>query len=691
MALLLIPLIVAVHGPGFWQRGAHLKACALLWLGLLAACGGGGGEEGGASSCSPPPSIFSSPPTSATVGVQYLYFVDSAIVCIPLITPCSGFELLQGAPGAQADGRAVFWTPSPADGRKSFTFSIATFPDLCLDRATQSWSVTVFPVSSIQSFTSSSKYVMPGETVDLTAVFEGSGSIEGVGPIASGVPLTVGPINAETSYKLVVQTPFGDVWDQSLTIRILTPPVVTTFIAEPTSIGINAASTLIWWVDGQPDSVRIDPPGIQVASNSAMTVSPSATTTYVLTATNRAGSVTASVDVVVLPPSSIEEFSASASSVALGGEVLLTARFHGTGEILKEDMAGQMRHLATVASGDTVNSGPIYRNTRLTLRATLGDTVTQDLVIIVSGPGTFESIAQSANSVQDAVLLDDGRVFFTAESRGYFFDPLNKQIVTGPFISTHPVRYLTLLLDGRVFVAQPFVTIGCSTALIYNPVTNASSGVSCVPGIPRQAITLQDGRVLIRTDPRNAGEMPGIVLFQAPSTVGPLIQRSTLAGTKGTLLADGRVLFIKPGGTSELFTPGADAFSSSAATFTPRSGDFIRQRLLDGRVLVNGGFGPSSPELYDPATEAVTFGDPQPTPNIQGQGAAVLANGKVLIVGGSGFATALLFDPATRTFTQTGGLQIPRTLPFAVRLQDGRVLVLGGCTFTPCSAELYTP
>jgi hypothetical protein len=34
---------------------------------------------------------------------------------------------------------------------------------------------------------------------------------------------------------------------------------------------------------------------------------------------------------------------------------------------------------------------------------------------------------------------------------------------------------------------------------------------------------------------------------------------------------------------------------------------------------------------------------------------------------------------------------VPRANALAVRLLDGRVLVLGGCTFTPCPAELYTP
>jgi hypothetical protein len=70
--------------------------------------------------------------------------------------------------------------------------------------------------------------------------------------------------------------------------------------------------------------------------------------------------------------------------------------------------------------------------------------------------------------------------------------------------------------------------------------------------------------------------------------------------------------------------------------------------------------------------------------------ATSLADGRVLVVGGVGESTTELYDPATGTWSPGGTLNEPRWLHGAVRLADGRVLVAGGGGYTP-SAELYDP
>src|SRR5262245_52436263 len=70
--------------------------------------------------------------------------------------------------------------------------------------------------------------------------------------------------------------------------------------------------------------------------------------------------------------------------------------------------------------------------------------------------------------------------------------------------------------------------------------------------------------------------------------------------------------------------------------------------------------------------------------------ATPLANGRVLVVGGVGETSTELYDPATGTWSAGGTLTTPRWLHEAVRLQDGRVLVAGGGAYTP-TAELYDP
>jgi len=75
-------------------------------------------------------------------------------------------------------------------------------------------------------------------------------------------------------------------------------PVINSFTAGPGSITVGASSTLSWSVSGAT-AVSINQGVGSVASSGTRVVSPAATTTYTLTATNAAGSVTQPVQVVV--------------------------------------------------------------------------------------------------------------------------------------------------------------------------------------------------------------------------------------------------------------------------------------------------------------------------------------------------------------------------------------------------------
>jgi hypothetical protein len=75
-------------------------------------------------------------------------------------------------------------------------------------------------------------------------------------------------------------------------------PIVTIFIASPTTIDEGANSTLTWTVTGA-NSVMIAPEVGSVGLSGSSLVSPAETTTYTLTATNTAGSSTANVKVTV--------------------------------------------------------------------------------------------------------------------------------------------------------------------------------------------------------------------------------------------------------------------------------------------------------------------------------------------------------------------------------------------------------
>jgi WD40 repeat protein len=181
-------------------------------------------------------------------------------------------------------------------------------------------------------------------------------------------------------------------------------------------------------------------------------------------------------------------------------------------------------------------------------------------------------------------------------------------------------------------------------------------------------------------------------------------------GQTATLLQDGRVLIAGGSGdsTAELYDPKTVTFGQTGPMNVARTVGATATLLQDGRVLIAGGSDSSvdqkplaSAELYDPRTD--TFG---PTGSMararSGHTATLLQDGRVLLVGGldssSGIlATAELYDPKTGKFVSTGSMSTGRyTGHTATLLQDGRVLLVGGNASSVqekplAAAELYDP
>ena len=81
----------------------------------------------------------------------------------------------------------------------------------------------------------------------------------------------------------------------------------------------------------------------------------------------------------------------------------------------------------------------------------------------------------------------------------------------------------------------------------------------------------------------------------------------------------------------------------------------------------------------------------------QAFGAVKLDDGKVLVIGGIGpygsFPLVEEYDPATDTWTTKARMLTSRAFSPAIEMQDGRILVMGGSGETENldSAELYDP
>ena len=683
----------------------------VLVMALTAACGGSGDE--GFADCDPSPQIGSSPPTVATAGYTYTYAVRSSYVCVLFL--CSGVEAVRVPAGATVDRDLVTWTPPAAYIGEEARFKIRTRRDTCGGTREQSWRVRVYAPPVIDSIGTSETIVASGSSVTITPVFSGSGTLSGFGPVTSGVPLTSPPLAETTDFVLTVTNAIGAQTESAIRIEVPEPPAITTFRVNPAIVEAQQPSRLSWQASGDWSEARIDPGNIDVFGQTGFDiVSPDVTTTYTLTLTNALGATaSAEVTLEVVDPPQILAFDASTTRAALGDSVALSAHFEGTSAVLGIDNGqGGFSALRNMTSGETWFSESLYRTTRfrLTVTGRTGRSVTSDLTIVLEGPGTFAVLA-GFPVVEDrrdhrAVLLDDGRVLLV---NGRFdgnsteiFDPIGDTFTAGPnLLHGYREQATARMADGRVLIVgwrydndagEPV------TLEIFDPGSNliapAAGGTplnDATTFYPR-ATLLDDGRVLIVSsrfawtyDPATDSVTP----LPRPPEQASLLEK----------LRDSRILLVNGNGyrDSLIFDPVTDTYAIiDGLDNRIRGSGFASILMGDGRVLVAGG-GSTRRQIYVPVSG--TF---EPFPNTavyffsSASGMAAFADGSVLLTGGDDYPDtgtgSEIFDPYIDTSRRTGGLFHARKGHSATTLQDGRVLVVGGClVVSPCPAEIYTP
>ncbi len=678
---------------------------------VLTACGSPGGNIG--MTCNPGPQITSAPPTVATAGYRYIYYTSASYVCgglLPFI--CNNIIGVHLPEGAEIDAfyDSIAWTPTASQANTDVQFVIATEPDSCGNQAMQSWIVHVYPAPAIETFTAAKTALNPGESTSITAVFQGNGFIENLGPIVSGTPLATPALNTSTNFTLVVTNGYGAEVRQTLTIQVLAPPVIQSFSASPSTITIGGTTILTWSATGD-FTAHLDPLGVDVGGSNLM-VRPASTTTYVLTLSNATGaSASASVQVVVVPSPSIVSFTAMPTSSVLRGTVSLLAQFSaGTGEIIRDDVVASTS-LGTIMPGVAISSGELLRNTyfQLVVRNAAGTVVTQNLLVPITGPGTFQPTSgqpiSPLRSGHTATRLLDGRVFIAGGGPNggvttEIFDPATETFVAGPNLIEGRSRHTAALLtDGRVLLVGGYRSDSTRIldAEIYDPGANTVTSAGKLPVtdlVSPQSTALLDGRVLVVHTSLGQGSEVFSSVTNTFTPVGPLNVSHGCVSLER--LADGRVLVLDgQGSSSEIFSPGTDSFALTDAVTHGGRCYFSSATLLDGRVLVTGGSSSLLPaEIYDPTIGLFSDAGAQLYEASDGAAAVTLVNGAVLVVGGlfNGVESpwAELFDPATGMFAMTGGCNVGHRFHTATVLQNGRVLIFGGCNTVPC-AEIYTP
>ena len=344
--------------------------------------------------------------------------------------------------------------------------------------------------------------------------------------------------------------------------------------------------------------------------------------------------------------------------------------------------------------------------------------------------GKFTPTGSMSGPTRDftATLLENGKVLITGGENQADHTPLagaelydpgtGKFSAAGRMNMARTEHTATLLADGKVLIAGGWTvydekSLHCEE--LYDPQTGkfTLTGELTDSRDSAAAILLRSGKVLIaggsEDEERNhhveQAELydPGKGSFTSTGTM-----RAPRDYGSAVMLRDGRIFIVGgyPSNTmAELYDPKAGTFTLAESFGGPNrastvSDDCIATALQNGKVLITGcelnptGEGINAiAQLYDPVADKFTRTGSMITARSSNT-STLLADGRVLVTGGSGIdpntpveagdslASAELYDPAAGAFTPTGSMTVSRTLHKAVRLRDGKVLIVGGASIT---------
>jgi hypothetical protein len=226
--------------------------------------------------------------------------------------------------------------------------------------------------------------IQPGQQSTLSWSTTGatSVSISGVGSVTVNGSATVSPTQT-TTYTLSATGSDGKTVTAPITITVAsgTIPQVVVFVATPQNIDAGSSTKLCWQVTGATN-ISIQPGvGSNLNANDCATVSPTATTTYTLTATNSSGQIQANATVNV-GTVKITSFTANpVTSTAAGAPVTLSwSTENATSVVLIGSEIGPQ----TLPANGTFVINPITNSTyTLTAYGNGGQTVSATISVFV--------------------------------------------------------------------------------------------------------------------------------------------------------------------------------------------------------------------------------------------------------------------------------------------------------------------
>jgi N-acetylneuraminic acid mutarotase len=284
---------------------------------------------------------------------------------------------------------------------------------------------------------------------------------------------------------------------------------------------------------------------------------------------------------------------------------------------------------------------------------------------------------KTARRGHSATLMDNGKVLVTGGFDGKaalvtaeVYDPASNvwTATTGPMTTSRRFHSATLLDDGKVLIAGgvvgPLITTDPKITELYNPITGLFTSYTTGLALP----DARQGHTATRLS--NGCAADTCVLFVGNSGVNP---------------ASTRILNYNS------TAPLSSTWSSPTKEMTYLRYNHSTVVLSDNKVLVTGGFGTksgtsTSVEIYNPTTKEWTdlSTNSSMATNRALHTSTKLQDGRVLVVGGydglKALTTIEIFDPSDNTWTAPSAskvLNTARAMHTSTLLSSGDVLILG--------------
>ena len=574
-----------------------------------------------------------------------------------------------------------------------------------------------------------------------------SGSVDhGVGAIQNALAIDISP-TVTTTYTLTVSNGAGHTSTATVTVTVIpaagtsttttttvptetTTTTTTTTAPQPASIStflvgtptINEGDTTYLWAYFSGTTATVDNGVGTVGNYQAVNVSPTVTTTYTLTVSNGAGSTTtATVTLTVLPANTTTTTTTTTvptgttTTVPSGNTVAITGQPANATPLL-----GSSHTFSVTATGNGVLSYQWYLNDVAIVGAQSATYVAADegnykVVVTNMYNGTTASVTSNIAS-----LVVRTAVITSQPVDTYITNGLSKFLNVGITIPGNIIATYQWYRDGTAISGATTQSYSASVAGSYTfIVTSTRAGQTATKTSDTAIVTVVAAPSITSFAPNTSP-----IALGSSATFTPVFSGGTGVITPGNIVVtSGQTVSVSPTNTtvyqltvtnlagsggslssSVTVTTGTITLSTNGSSANRYTGS-TSITLADGRVLVFGSytnFGSLATDTYDPATNQFTRVGDMKEVRIWAPGVR-LNNGKVLVVGGQYYtgtrwsvrSTAELFDPSTNTWSYTTGTPgTSRQSHFVVLLQNGKVLIGGGMSASGSAlttTEIYDP